>query len=134
MKANELMIGDWIYAPHNGNATHYGRITAILPSGAVEVDLNGDTVLCSSGSVEPITITPEILEKNGFTRLNKSVRYFLESTDYYDVAIREITDSIWCFEYQNCEAHFPPCLILSGHLHELQHCLKLVGIEKEITI
>ena len=64
MKACELMIGDWVYVSHNGNATHYGRITAILPSGAVEVDLNGDTVLCRSSSVDSIPITPEILEKN----------------------------------------------------------------------
>ena len=141
MKPNELMLGDWVTFKdcQFDNPMPIKMIAIGYQDGEENclVQINGDDacdIIAIDDEIVGIPLTPEILEKNGFTRPNVRVQYFTESTDYYDVDIHEITDSIWCFEYQNCKAHFPPCLILIAHVHELQHALRLCGIEKEITI
>ncbi len=133
MKTNELMIGDWVLH-HNDGCIDAMNDTAPYDE-AIRIE-QSDFELdeCFWSRLDPIPITPEILEKNGFKRPNERVRYFMDSDDYYDVAIHEITDSIWYFEYQNCEVHLPPCCVHIAHVHELQHVLHLCGIDKEITI
>ena len=139
MTEKDVMVGDWFRFRYttisNREVVHTFRISQIENQlGQYYVWGDGFGRMCHPENLEPIPLTPKILGKNGFTRPNDRVRYFTESTDYYDVDIHEITDSIWCFEYQNCEAHFPPCLILIAHVHELQHALRLCGISKDITL
>lgn len=145
MKTHEWMIGDWVYVPHNGNATHYGRITAILPSGTIEVDLNGNTVLCSSGSVEPIPLTTEILEKNGFLfdglQEFRIAEWGKDGKKEYSVAVCPIQPSNerWnkdCtgFSVETSTSSISYIGKTNVYVHELQHTLRLCGIEKEIIL
>lgn len=140
MKANELMIGDWVYILHGGKATHYGKVTALLPSGAIESEIDGSHAL--SSSVEPIPITPEILKKNGFTYCKSDGGFYLHTTISYgnwdvDVVLFDVTD-----EYRNNQLHISSPddsyiaihLMECNHVHELQHALRLCGIEKEISL
>ena len=48
--------------------------------------------------------------------------------------LREISDSIWFVEYTDCEITMPSQLMIVCNVHELQHALKLCGIEKEIEL
>ena len=129
MKANELMLGDWVM---DGDMPT--RVTSITRVGIVETMRR----ISNIEVVEPIPITPEILEKNGFEKthcgLNAIIYTFSDDDEYYALAIDEYTESIWRVEYTNCEMNFPLVRIMVCSVHELQHALKLCGIEKEIVI
>ena len=71
MKANELMIGDWVWynnQPHqirqlgifgeNRDGDDYPAVCVGKP--------NGVGLILERNEIEPIPLTPEILEKNGF--------------------------------------------------------------------
>ena len=140
MDAKVLMIGDWVHVPHNGNATHYGKVVSLLSSGAVEVELlDGRKALCSS--VEPIPLTEEILEKNGFEVYKQD---FTSNTVYkfgcfdfieYDAQYKWFNIGTLC-EYKNLG--FPYMYIHSlmkiHNVHQLQHALRLCGVEHEIKL
>ncbi len=126
MKSIDLMIGDWVYVAHRGSASHFGKVSALLPSGAVETEIEGAVGL--SSSVDPIPLTPEILEKNGFV---KTIHQDLYKNTY-------LLDRFFIHEHHN-KVKFPYCWIDLGdtdikYVHELQHALRLCGIKKEIVL
>ena len=88
--------------------------------------------------LDPIPLTQEILEKNGF--LYKKLKCIGDNEiwriedDYYDIDIYDWSDSIWVFRYDCTEMSLPHTQVVMSYVHELQHALRLCGIEKEITI
>ena len=73
---------------------------------------------------EPIPLTREILVKNGFDferhAFPEDEHFALEI--YIDDGVRWTVN---CYEYD---------ILLLEYVHQLQHALKLCGIEKEITL
>lgn len=64
MKANELMLGDWVLYPYQENEKRPGRIVYISESGSVGITFdNGMEVATTLRYCEPIPLTSEILEK-----------------------------------------------------------------------
>ena len=132
MKANELMIGDWVY-------NQFTRKTLRLTFGR-DIDLVEE--LC----LEPIPLTKEILEKNGFEELmseGKGVAAMfgrkVERTGVWMYFIPDTFDSISYVP----ERKLLRLKVMEGgiadlhnlqYVHELQHFLRLFGIEKDITI
>lgn len=132
MKANELMIGDWVYNIHNRQNEQVEEIG----SGLVMLSYND---LYEYDEIEPIPLTHEILEKNGFTKStpppgihakcyeldNKKDRYNLTIADYnkYKRLLLNVdSEDSECFN------------IKCDYVHELQHALRLCKIEKEIEL
>lgn len=81
----------------------------------------------SIDNIEPIPITAEILEKNGFLHNGKKwytpELFTLErGLDYWDIVI-----ACACGNYV-CEV----CTI--KYVHQLQHALRLAGVDKEINL
>ena len=130
MKATDLMLGDWV-RHKNGNLF---RVTC----------LKGEDFACGmphlwnyNNKFEPIPLTPEILEKNGFDGVFKKTyqldlpegKYERIYVSYWkgrlslryspDVRQKHSTNEIRI----NCK-----------EVHELQHALRLCGIEKEIVL
>lgn len=138
MKAEELMIGDWVYGlyPDGSRYTRPFRISAvdIYP-------LNRSPRIVTFGGygfqeehLEPIPLTPEILEKNGFgyTEGDEELTHFYLGEPQFckDMDLHIGTNNrgvFWLNTYNND---------IRGlrYIHELQHALRLCGIEKEITI
>ena len=134
MKANELMIGDWVYNKHHKKnicITPYDFFThGHLPSGRQY--FIGDPETISGRDLEPIPLTPEILEKNGFKKDEKR-----EEMYYWNWGIGNN-----CVSYDK-ETGIVRIFHVFGHLvfvlplsyvHELQHALRLCGIDKEIVL
>ena len=121
MKANELMIGDWV--AFQGRPYQY---TAEDLATMAECEKNGVPTDTSE-----IPLAKEILEQNGFERNGTN---FIIADDYYDVIIFELTDSIWTVVYHDCEMSFPDQRMHIAFVHELQHFLRACGIDKEIII
>lgn len=144
MKSNELMIGDWIrfFSKYDCGI---GKVAGIEP---IEGSADPTTfsiikdkkmlIGVSRNCVEPITITEEILEKNGFVKQSHDYfRYFkphdenyyfgFESISYFfDKKIAKVTKEHSQSGLQE-KVEF-----VCTHVHELQHAIRLCGIGKEI--
>lgn len=142
------MIGDWVYVAHRGSASHFGKVSALLPSGAVETEIEGAVGL--SSSVDPIPLTPEILEKNGWYRAKfdggygrKGIRLegpYNELNELPEGVENALHFAQWSID-EHFEYHLLDIYMWKGsvhlwieYVHELQHALRLCGIDKQITI
>lgn len=136
MKASELMIGDWVMSTHPA-----------VPRPIKVTEIGGGNVGYKYGVIqlwfiEPIPLTPEILEKNGF-----SVK---EEGETHTIYVRVDENSIISFAFYKeticgvdtlleCELGFAGGLNRIHHchikyVHELQHALRLTGAEKEVVV
>lgn len=123
MEANELMIGDWV--------NYRGICNRIAPADFCHFEWIDE--------IRPIPLTPEILEKNGFTKStppsgihaicynldNKEEKYHLTIANYnkYKRLLLNVdSEDSECFN------------IKCDYIHQLQHALGLCKIKKEIVL
>lgn len=142
MRAEELMIGDWVQVSHVDKIGKIYRIDAANGIGneyAAVIDGDFD---CAD--LRPISLTPEILEKNGFKKENGGKIMGFNIADSYKLVYQGRTnfDKFWINIqdfgeskkwYIKINGHFD----ISGYIndvHELQHALKLCGINIEIEL
>ena len=126
MKATELMIGDWVT----------GKKWRENPFKLIRIRDNGKYFygITSEGSqvgpffleeLEPIPLTPEILEKNGWEKRPTGYVFYTDGKRY--------DNSLWYIFGSNTfvvnTAEFQ-----IKYVHELQHALKLCGAKKEIVL
>ena len=125
MKATELMVGDWVLCPDN--MQRQVRYLQVRPS---VIGIGGSSY--DEDEIQPIPLTPEILEQNGL-KIDKYKGGFFpacfKEDEHYDVEIEmkdeEIAWSINCGEYW---------IKRLNYVHELQHALRLFGIKKDIEL
>lgn len=147
MKIKDLMIGDLVrikgdipddaYWLHDMLPWQTIKVEEILSNGINPDWCDGEiNDYIPEDAIEPIPLTAEILEKNGFEKicLKSGQVVYSFADDYYDLEAEEITDSIWRIEYFNVDASFPSCRDLVGFVHEIQHFLNSHIIEKEIEL
>lgn len=124
MKANELTVGDFFL--YKGNVVEIVSIDG----GTETVWIDGKKVsaLRKIDDLQPIPLTPETLEKNGFKYNPFGTGFYECKTEYGNITCTKILDC-WLFYINDnmIPNHF-------HYLHELQHALKLCGIEKEIVL
>ena len=124
MEAKEVMIGDWV---------KYGNRFALIQS----ITPNECCILVSCGgsdefvwetydNIEPIPLTSEILEKNGFEDWDGWSIYSPENTGIEIAWLGTILKIGG--EYGNFE------LPAIEYIHQLQHALRLCGIDKTIEL
>ncbi len=115
MEAKELMIGDWVL--YRGDPIMIWEIDEYYDRVNTEPDGYNGITCVEISDINPIPLTPEILEKNGWFPLDE---YRYEG----DIALAKGRDY---FRLKNTT-------ICINSVHELQHTLRLCGIDKEITI
>lgn len=120
MKANELMIGDWVIDTRKNCERKPIQIT-----GESFVKAKADGAYARSViECDPIPLTEEILKKNGF----KDGQYFAE---LYIQGWHVISDAHnLCMECERGWHMNIPCRCL----HELQHAFNLVGINMDFAV
>ena len=147
MKANELMIGDWVHVKaHRGfNAQnikvetipdndgdneyghHYGHIGAWLEGG------DNDFRDVEAKHLQPIPLTNGILEKN-FQEFLPGINLMYQLKGPY--CIMNEDENRWVFGLVKVDgensARYP--LVKISFVHELQHALRLCGIDKTIEL
>lgn len=121
MEAKELMIGDWVrlkLSQHDTKVTNIGGsyvfTKAVRP---IRYD-----------EIEPVPLTPEILEKNGFKKYDELYRLDITEGTFVNVDFK--SKEPFVSVHNTCYRATPIC----RYLHQLQHALRLCGIEKEITL
>lgn len=142
MKTNELMIGDFIYQHHpKDNTPHIVKVsvdTLDLMDRMKIGFIQKKSPLYRI--IEPIPLTQEILEKNGFEKQQGyigSVFAFDDDDKDAHVLIHPKEDNYTRGAYTYIHVEHG-CLSLDElpleYIHELQHVFKLCGIEKEINL
>lgn len=144
MKANDLMLGDYISVKPSGlpikvAAVHHKKV-------AYHAVINKLTWVRES-LLEPIPLTPEILEKNGFEKSYSSILTAdgykkLPQYKYKNMAqVQDICRNLITISYSDLEGsvYDIQCGIGSHiydlkYVHQLQHALRLCGIKKEIEL
>lgn len=136
MEINELMIGDWMQITHHHNPKPIVKVE--------QVDLivfrNALMQIYPRISYDPIPLTPEILEKNGFKY--EEHHGFRISSDLLYVCIpkydgEDYKEGLVPYTYitgGNSDYGDDGVYMYLNFVHELQHVLKLCGIEKEIVL
>lgn len=140
MKANELMIGDWVEVIFNDHLK-YVQIAEIYQSSILTKESEFESEEVFIDNIRPIPLTPEILEKNGFEiyeqDFTSNIVYKFGSFDYIEYVeypkYFNIGNKITYKHFTRVITHIHP-LMRIRYVHELQHALRLCGIEKEITL
>ena len=124
MKSTDLMVGDWVMIPPN----IFVQIEEIkIELGEYRMYLKDTAVFVTEEDIDPIPLTPEILEKNGAykTKLMGEDRHFEYCLDGFTMLA--IYDADFSFQINGGARKIK-------YVHQLQHALKLCGIAKEIII
>lgn len=134
MEAKDLMQFDWVCLEDDSTP----RQVDFIRTGEVGLYWNKIVTL---PYIKPIPLTPEILEKNGFVANNHVCPY-----PYYEYVNKEhkleigfgfpqgnriIFKEPWVYiDSEYVFIQHLPCI----YVHQLQHALKVCGIEKEIIL
>lgn len=138
MKEKELLYGIYVYFNCFDGSKIIAKVTGFNDGIVYGVSEYG-THWCQISKIEPIPLTPEIIEKNGFRKSisppgihakcyeieNKDEKYCLTIANYnkYKRLLLDIdSEDSECFN------------IKCDYVHQLQHALKLCGIVKEIIL
>ena len=135
MKANELMIGDYVtFADcQNDKYPSIVKIWQINEAGEAFVSIDGDEAIDEiviNDEIVGIPITPEILEKNGFRKL---VTYGTEKWLCDNLRLNVYSsDGTWrfCADTNRNENS----VIYIRFVHELQNAFRLFKLEKDIVL
>lgn len=134
------MIGDWVIDKAvsdrpvqvmqiNDRSVHYKHGNGYI---SVGIEL-----------LDPVPLTPEILERNGFSKMDMKLPridgqhewvYWQNMSSSVCLWTRELYDDTkegWALRI---EAGSQSITIVVWHVHELQHALRMCGIDKEMTI
>lgn len=142
MKANELMIGDWVC--HKDCTSIPIRVCRISERVSFEHSLfwNEDSreyvrierySEADCDEITPIPLTPEILEKNGFTKGGMFGKtYYLAVEDFEISVYFAHVNTQLIIEKRNGREIIN--MLNAEYLHILQHALRLCGIEKQIEL
>lgn len=145
MKAKQLMLGN--YALYNGLAVRIHNIhdNVFLDGGDESVEVvydDGVVVLVDPCSLDPIPITPEILENNGFKKKHPTQHFCEIVIGGFRITVQfgygNKIDYVRIYETPN-DNYIPETNIHIYHpkikyIHELQNFINLCAIEKEIKL
>ena len=146
MKATDLMIGDWVLISVWGCKPFPSKVTSINYNSYQGKDFvdwidTEDEEEIGMYNVQPISLTPEILEKNGFSEPTDAgdgtlicgmsiPPYKLTFQSIFGLPVLTIEDVV-------DDDNLHTCLVLKNEIysvHELQHALKLCKIDKDIVL
>jgi hypothetical protein len=139
LKISDLSVGDWVEIDHEDFGWQPAQINVCgdLGIGAYFKDIDPEEEYdCTLSQARPIPITAEILEKNGWRVIEKEVlgdeyEYDGEKRvwDDYNIDICETKPGVfwysWRTEYYMWRLEY---------VHQLQHLIRLAGVDKEINL
>lgn len=129
MEAQELMLGDWVKV--NGmqrQITRIGQDTVYFSNTYYPIDV-----------LKPIKLTKKILKKNGFKEpeysLDDELVFEISEGCSVEVEVKispdEEGERTWVADIFS---HNSTLQTLFDYVHELQHAIKLCGIDKKIRL
>lgn len=145
MTRKELMIGDWVslFQGNPDGSSCNVQVSYIGEYGEVGIDGCEEYTSANCNLLFPIPLTPEILKKNGFTggeyKSYTGDVWYLKAEGFRKIGLtmsrKESTlwgEKIKPLSPDSIGHNFAVPNI--KYVHELQHALRLLGIDKEIEI
>lgn len=140
MQAKELMIGDYISVKPSGMLI---KVAAVHHKKVAYHAVVNKLAWVRESLLEPIPLTPEILEKNGF-ETEDDVHFSIQGqSDILELLLVELPFDGYYFDIVRTEKTINKCnqrcyidryFASIYYVHQLQHALRLCGIEKEIEL
>ena len=147
MKAEELMIGDWVECTYwtPSKQLKVAEIRRIMDD-EIKIGVFCDdlVLIFRQSEVKPIPLTPEVLERNGFNLLKDAYRM---SDPFWSYSNRSVlvdvtiirTNNVKVIDWFNIKVSTRNDIKQVSiwgvkYIHELQHALRLCGITREIII
>lgn len=127
MKQNELMIGDWVKFPIGYEKIQEISYQQEIGGYCVWFAASATLFPCKIEDIEPIPITPEILEKNGFTRYGQVYANLQQWVGKFGYKRKALVQDIRTGEWGTND-------VWINYIHEFQHVLKLCRIDKTIEL
>jgi len=133
---DQFVIGDYFQTVEDGT---YVKIVGVYFDKDITNACILDLEVVSTGYIQynnaqkrvrPIPITREIFEKSGFGS-GDSIGL---TDEYFDLTIREWSDSIWVLRYKCTEMDTPAEQMSCCYVHEVQGFLRRVCIDHEIKL
>lgn len=131
MKANEIQIGDWLYYKGQFNAFPFKVESITKKKVGYHAEPNEHHMYyLRLSECKPIPLIPEILERNGFDNViwQGEASWSYHENEVY-VCISGRSGGIKHFGYNGWDSK-----IAISSVHELQHALRLCGIDKNIVL
>lgn len=141
MKAKDLMIGDWMQFADGNKKCMVVGIKCANEATITVMDSSGHWFDKTIDELKPIPLTPEILEKNGFEK--RKGQWVIEKKRIVGCCGQTCSDTnpmvyvIWVGQgYIGVVNYHPEATItkVGSYVHELQQCIRLCGIDKEIVL
>lgn len=137
LRISDISVGDWVhhdfYELDMRVITIYGDNKRIIAESS-----SGYGVTCHLDHFSPIPITAEILEKNGWSFDGMYARLRITEYSHLEFYFHEHRLRKYCHGVDEWENHAKVTNItFAAHcysVHQLQHSLRLAGVEKEINI
>lgn len=144
MNIEDIFIGARVYVtdlPTAGKKTAVKVVDINASKDCINCEYEGITTWVWIGRVEPIPLTPEILEKDGWKNISdhtlkgcETFRLHIEQGSFDYTLTLKLRDYFRLDSYDDrvytlCEVNFG-----FKYVHNLQNALRLCGIKKEITI
>lgn len=133
MKASDLKIGNYVTVTPSGMLI---QVAAVHKRKVAYHTCTSKLSWVREGLLRPITLTIEILEKSGFVKYIAGQYVLPKMVGEIFVSIMPMkglpnTDNRWLVAIKNAYTNVK---ISITYVHELQHALKICGIEKEIIL
>lgn len=134
LKISDLSVGDWVECEglhHPITFVGYGEGGDGSLVNLIRPDLS--CFSCKISDIHPIPITAEILEKNGFGK----------KTFTQDQLLRIVEPNgsrpFICYRWDSRRVIIERCndymlRVKAEYIHQLQHALRIAGVEKEINL
>ena len=139
LKISDLSVGDWV-GVRCGTKINAFKVEEIRFNNIIHkyvVLLNNKGYGLPTTELHPIPITAEILEKNGLVRHERDAdnpkRVVLSN---HFIMARTYTDADW-WRVLIYDEELPSKELFNGiiySVHQLQHALRLAGVDKEINL
>lgn len=129
MKTTELMIGDWVF--YNNKIIKVDNIYDECINYTPDIPYVQEEYFIEESDLQPIPLTKEIIKKNGFSKIgtigDSYIHCIANDSCYYEIEIN-LHDNTLCVN--------KTWLVANNirYVHELQHALRMCGIEKEIEL
>ena len=143
MKTNELMIGDLVKWKEQEGFTNEDRKTVMRVKRVLQGEIWIDGRYCSYNEVlfDPIPLTKQMLEVNGFKYEPNSEEEdgwwcwnrtgVNDGNEYINIAFCDDDVAVYDVELMKGSNSMT---LHCNYVHELQHAIRLCGIDKEIRL
>ena len=133
MKASELMQGNIVLYEYEGQKT-LARVVEIYRNSVLVEDISGEyePIEIDEDKIFPVELTPEILEKNGWECFDTYGKYSHYRHPKAPFGILRRKEGGYTIEVDAVKGGAVFLFIL--YVHQLQHFLRLCGIDKTIEL